>query len=48
MRQNNDDGTPDNILKNYTVAKARESVTWTQEEIDANAVKMIACTYHCG
>lgn len=38
----------DDLLHNYTVAKARESVEWTAEEIAANAVKMIACTYHCG
>jgi hypothetical protein len=38
----------DDLLHNYTVAKSRESVTWTQEEIDNNTVKMIACTYHCG
>ena len=38
----------DDLLHNYTVAKAREDVIWTAEEIAANAVKMIACTYHCG
>lgn len=38
----------DDLLHNYTVAKAREDVVWTAEEIAANAVKMIACTYHCG
>ncbi|MDY0206212.1 MAG: hypothetical protein RBR82_06255 [Pseudomonas sp.] len=38
----------DDLLHNYTVAKAREDVVWTAEELAANAVKMIACTYHCG
>ena len=38
----------DDLLHNYTVAKAREDVTWTEEEIANNVVKMIACTYHCG
>lgn len=38
----------DDLLHNYTVAKAREDVVWTAEELVANAVKMIACTYHCG
>ena len=35
----------DNILRNYTVAKARENVTWAVNEDD---IRMIACTYHCG
>jgi len=48
MRQNLDDGSADSILRNYTVAKARESVSWTQEEIDNNVVKLVACSYHCG
>ena len=34
----------DDILHNYTVAKALESVTFSSPE----EVKMIACTYHCG
>ena len=34
----------DDILHNYTVAKAREAVTFT----DPAEIKMIACTYHCG
>ena len=34
----------DDLLHNYTVAKARESVTFT----DPAEIKMIACTYHCG
>jgi hypothetical protein len=34
----------DDILRNYTVAKARESVTFSSPD----EVKMIACTYHCG
>lgn len=38
----------DDLLHNYTVAKSREDVVWTQEEIDNNTVKLIACTYHCG
>lgn len=38
----------DDLLHNYTVAKSREDVVWTQEEIDNNVVKVIACTYHCG
>lgn len=35
----------DDILHNYTVAKALESVIWANE---LNNTKMIACTYHCG
>ena len=35
----------DDILHNYTVAKALESVDWSTE---TSTVKMIACTYHCG
>jgi hypothetical protein len=34
----------DDTLRNYTVAKARESVTFSSPD----EVKMIACTYHCG
>jgi hypothetical protein len=36
---------PDDLLHNYTVAKALESVTWAAE---TQSIKMIACTYHCG
>lgn len=35
----------DDILHNYTVAKAMESVDWS---IEQGTTKMIACTYHCG
>jgi hypothetical protein len=35
----------DDLLHNYTVAKAREAVTWTEGDDD---IKMIACSYHCG
>ena len=35
----------DDILHNYTVAKALESVDWSKE---TTTTKMIACTYHCG
>ena len=46
----------DDILHNYTVAKALESVVWENEVIgesgcyivDGTLCKMIACTYHCG
>ena len=34
----------DDLLHNYTVAKARESVTFSSSK----EVKMVACTYHCG
>lgn len=34
----------DNIVRSYTVAKARESVTFTS----STQVKMIACIYLCG
>jgi hypothetical protein len=34
----------DDILHNYTVAKATESVDWSKETIKE---KLIACTYHC-
>jgi hypothetical protein len=33
----------DDIVRSYTVAKAREAVTFS----DAGEVKTIACTYHC-
>ena len=35
----------DDILHNYTVAKALEDVVWANETL---TTKMIACTYHCG
>ena len=35
----------DDLLHNYTVAKALESVDWSKETA---TTKMIACTYHCG
>ena len=35
----------DDLLHNYTVAKALEAVDWSKEPSDT---KMIACTYHCG
>ena len=35
----------DNILRNYTVAKARENCFWVDGEDD---IRQIACTYHCG
>lgn len=35
----------DDLLHNYTVAKALESVDWSKE---TTTTKMIACTYHAG
>ena len=35
----------DDLLHNYTVAKATQSVKWSEESSDT---KLIACTYHCG
>ena len=35
----------DDLLHNYTVAKASEPVDWSAE---AETTKLIACTYHCG
>lgn len=35
----------DDLLHNYTVAKALESCNWSGAEDD---IRMIACTYHCG
>jgi hypothetical protein len=35
----------DDLLHNYTVAKAREAVVWLAGEDD---IRQIACTYHCG
>jgi hypothetical protein len=34
----------DDLMRNYTVAKARENVTFSSP----TEVKLIACTYHCG
>jgi hypothetical protein len=34
----------DDLIRSYTVAKARETVTFSSP----TEVKMIACTYHCG
>jgi len=35
----------DDLLHNYTVAKATENVDWSNV---SGSVKLIACTYHCG
>jgi len=35
----------DDLLHNYTVAKATDSVTWSNE---STTYKLLACTYHCG
>jgi len=35
----------DDLLHNYTVAKALEAVDWSKE---TQTTKMIACTYHAG
>ena len=35
----------DDLMHNYTVAKASESVSWSEE---SSMMKLIACTYHCG
>jgi co-chaperonin GroES (HSP10) len=35
----------DDLLHNYTVAKASEPVVWSEE---SGIEKLIACTYHCG
>jgi hypothetical protein len=35
----------DDLMHNYTVAKAAESVNWSEE---SSTKKLIACTYHCG
>ena len=35
----------DNIYRNYTVAKARESANWDRED---NSTRQIACIYLCG
>ena len=34
----------DDLMRNYTVAKSRENVTFSSP----TEVKMVACTYHCG
>jgi hypothetical protein len=34
----------DDLLHNYTVAKARENVTFSSP----TEVKQIVCSYHCG
>jgi hypothetical protein len=44
MRQNKDDGTPDDIIRNITVAKVRGN--WSFESADE--VKMVPCIYLCG
>jgi hypothetical protein len=41
MRQLTDDGAPDNTVRSYTVAEAREAVTFD----DPSQVKQIACRY---
>jgi hypothetical protein len=46
----------DDILHNYTVAKAMQDVVWENEVVGKNGCyeknghkwKMIGCTYHCG
>jgi hypothetical protein len=46
----------DDLLHNYTVAKARENIVWDELEVDNDKVfeldgykwTQIACTYHCG
>jgi hypothetical protein len=41
----------DDILRNYTVAKANESIDWSSVDPDSELgfkSKLIACTYHCG
>ena len=35
----------DDLLHNYTVAKATDGVTWSNE---STTYKLLACTYHCG
>ncbi len=35
----------DNLMRNYTVAKATEGVRWAQV---SGSTKLLACTYHCG
>ena len=35
----------DDLLHNYTVAKATEAVDWSAED---GTTKLITCTYHCG
>jgi co-chaperonin GroES (HSP10) len=40
----------DDILHNYTVAKALENISFANVEVNENGDKsiLIACTYHCG
>jgi len=35
----------DDLLHNYTVAKACDSVDWSEH---SGSIKLLACTYHCG
>tara|TARA_B100000902_G_scaffold256513_1_gene242854 strand:- start:19 stop:2313 length:2295 start_codon:yes stop_codon:yes gene_type:complete len=35
----------DDLLHNYTVAKATDGITWSNE---STTYKLLACTYHCG
>jgi hypothetical protein len=44
MRQNDSNGDADDLLRRCTVARARESVTFSHPD----EVKMIACIYLCG
>lgn len=44
QRQNLEDGTADDLLRNYTVARAREDVSFDA----ADQVKRVACVYLCG
>ena len=42
---------PDDILHNYTVAKASEPIDFSTIEVDSELGYksiLIACTYHCG
>lgn len=41
----------DDLLHNYTVAKATEPVDWSTVDVDAELgykSKLVACTYHAG
>ena len=41
----------DDLLHNYTVAKATESINWEEVEVDEDLgykSTLVACTYHCG
>lgn len=44
MLQRDESGTPDTIVRRYTVAQAREPVTFA----DPTEVKLVACIYMCG